>query len=358
MHKLQSIGAERVLLSCRAEQPLFASDGVAMPEGAGREDLIGFVYTPIRMGDLVRKVLSEPPLLPFAVEIFSGPPSEETRLHGAIPASRHVLQTTVRIADQTWTLRIAETGDPSMLRSPATFVMLLGGLAALLLGMAVRTHFHEHDMVAALARETSARVESQQVLLGEMHHRVKNSIARKLALFRLTVRETSDREALVSAFEARMQALAKAQDLLLSAPDRGVSIRRMLDDEVGMWRNMDRPVQYSGPEIELHGSQLQALALIFHELTTNSLKYGALAHGGALSVTWAWDAAAGGSSVTLVWREIVPEASSAEAGQGFGSRLIRMMAEGQLGGWSKRTLAGVVLEVSIGFPVERRGTVI
>lgn len=332
--------------------PVFGSDGVAMPPGAGNDDLVGFVYTPIRVGALIETILAEAPRLAFMVEVHAGRPGPDTLISGSIPEGRRAVETMVRMADQDWTLRIADSEAQTILHSPATLVLLLGGLAALLLGMVVRVHLHEIEIEAKLAQETRKQAESRAILLGEMQHRIKNSIARNLALFRLSIRETSDRPALVAAYEERMQALAKAQDLLLNAPGRGVSIARLLADEVGAWRSVNPMIRLDGPEIILDGHQLQALALIFHELTTNSLKYGALAHGGPLSVTWGPEAGVvGGRRVILCWCEAVPPAGTDEANQGFGSRLIRLMAEGQLAGWSRRSLGNGVLEVTFGFPL-------
>lgn len=339
--------------------PVFRGEGVATP--APREEtpgeVVGFVYTPLRLGDLFGETLAEAPALDLAV---AGVDATDGGAHplvaGGPPARGRMITRPIKVADRLWRLDIGERRAPAFYENPALWILLLGAGMAALFGLLGRAHFRAVRVGEQLAHETRARAELAEVMLGEMRHRIKNSIARKLALFRLSVRESPDKETLAQTFEARMQALARAQDLLLAPPDEGLTIRHLLDDEVAEWRGA-AGIRIDGPSIALDGAQLQALALVFHELTTNSLKYGALAVDGALSVTWRVEPAAGGERVVLDWREdgAATTQDRAHAAAGYGSRLIRLMAEGELGGTVTRELTAAGLAITLAFPLRRAG---
>lgn len=333
--------------------PLYGRDGVPSPALPRQPDeAIGFVYAPVHSARMIEGVLAEEPPLTLGVEVYSDAVKPENLLHRGNAALRDTMQFPITVADRTWVVSVGDYAAGWRWPTPALFVTLIGILMAGALAALLREHFRTLEANARLAEEARKRVEQQQVLLGESQHRIKNSIARKLALFRMTARETRDREELVRAFEARLQSMARAQELLLSHPGGGLPIARLLEQELGQWASASG-VTWRGPDIRLEGSQLQALGLIVHEMATNSLKYGALASGGALDVVWSQRTEGGRPVVDFLWREAADKSAATPADQagGFGSRLIRLMVEGQLGGTEKRSHDNGRLTLAIRFPL-------
>jgi two-component sensor histidine kinase len=119
--------------------------------------------------------------------------------------------------------------------------------------------------------------------------------------------------------------------------------------EIGQWETSGACIM-PGPEVRLDLPQVQAIGLILHELSTNALKYGALATGRPLTVSWRRE----GESIVLDWQEDLDgsPAEPVKAGSGFGSRFMRMMVEGQLGGSYQRELTEHRFAMTIRFPAK------
>lgn len=342
--------------------PVFRGEKFATPTPpeAIPGDVLGYVYAPLRAGDLVRRVLEEPPVMRLAVSVTDVTGGANALLWATEPGAGRTMLREVDVADRRWRIELREPVEPAIFQNPALAILLLGGGMAALFVLLGRAHLRSIADADRLARATQARAELAEVMLGEMRHRIKNSIARKLALFRLSVREAPDKDSLARVFEARMQALARAQDLLLAPPQEGLTVRHLVDEEVAEWSSAAADIRIDGPDVHLDGPQLQALALIIHEMTTNSLKYGALGAQGQLDIVWSVTTAEGGAHVILEWRERgVTQAAPVrqeKAGPptGYGSRLIRLMAEGELGGVVERRLENGSLTLSLAFPLKRR----
>ncbi len=177
--------------------------------------------------------------------------------------------------------------------------------------------------------------ELNELLAREMSHRVKNLFALAAALSRISARSTTSSEEMERDLGQRLAALSRAHDLIRPpageteehpAPLRDL-IRTLLepyDDRAADRIQVDLPVFDVGP------GSITALALIFHELATNAMKYGALSNrGGRVEVSGSDD----GDEITILWRErggpLVPGEPSRT---GFGSILVSQSITGQLGG--------------------------
>jgi two-component sensor histidine kinase len=168
--------------------------------------------------------------------------------------------------------------------------------------------------------------EKQRLLLNELNHRVKNNLATVQSLAAQTARRAPDLAAFVHDFEGRLVALARTHDVLTqnawSNADLADLLRAELD-AVG-----DR-VRLSGPRVSLNANQALAIGLIAHELATNAAKYGALQPGhGVVEVAWT----CADERLELTWTERDGPRIPKPEREGFGSRLIRRMAAGDLGG--------------------------
>ncbi len=180
--------------------------------------------------------------------------------------------------------------------------------------------------------------EARQLLLRELHHRVKNLFAIASGMVSMTARSSTTVEQMSEALKGRLNALARAHELIRSAitsdfeQQENVLLRHMIEEVIKphIDPNGDRTVQLDGPDIMLGVQSATSMALIFHELATNAAKYGALSTPqGKLNINWLQI----GGRVELSWKEHVSAGTvSQPTTQGFGTKLARASAAGQLGG--------------------------
>jgi len=172
----------------------------------------------------------------------------------------------------------------------------------------------------------------QKILVDELNHRVKNSLATVQSIAAQTLRTTPDPEAFRTAFEARLMALSNVHNLLTDRSWEGAELGAVLQAELSPY-GAGR-VSLKGPKVELTAPEALSLAMVSHELATNAAKYGALSTpDGRLEVTWSTTAAeTGGSRLHLTWTERGGPQVASPSRDGFGSRLISRTAEHDLGG--------------------------
>lgn len=176
--------------------------------------------------------------------------------------------------------------------------------------------------------------EHQKVVSNELQHRIKNTLAMVGAIASQTLRgdDIADRR---SAFNERLGALARAQDLLMATGHTSAQLREVIEGALEAHRSEGRPVDLSGPDVELTARQGVAIALATHELATNAAKYGALSvDGGRVTIEWSADRrdADGNPVFELVWREAGGPPVTPPSRNGFGSRLITRVLPSDFGG--------------------------
>jgi two-component sensor histidine kinase len=190
--------------------------------------------------------------------------------------------------------------------------------------------------------------EANELLAGEMSHRVKNLLHIATALTQITSRSTATKEEMAHELTNRLMALGRAQELVRPIPGRKneatllgdlISVLLAPYDEKGATVR----IRVSVPKMSVGEKSSTTLALVIHELATNSAKYGALSiASGTLDVSCNAD----GDEVVVMWTErggprVVPPAML----EGFGSKLVHRSMAAQLGGaiafdWSEE---GVVV---------------
>ena len=159
--------------------------------------------------------------------------------------------------------------------------------------------------------------EHQQLLLHEMDHRVKNMLAVVMGLANQTARNSSSLDAFLDSFNSRLRALSSGYDLLVQGRWKSASLDQIVEAVVCPHLGKADQLKREGHALLLAPKAALAWAMIFHELATNAVKYGALSvpHG-LITVTWYPEAS---SQMKLIWREIgVPPAKPPQAG--FGTR--------------------------------------
>jgi PAS domain S-box-containing protein len=169
--------------------------------------------------------------------------------------------------------------------------------------------------------------EARLVLLArEVDHRARNALAVIQSIIRLTRGKSV--EEYVAAIEGRIKALARAHTLLSDSRWEGADLATLVGEELDPYRAADK-VMIAGPDISLHPSTAQGLALALHELATNAAKHGALSSvNGKLNLTWQLRP----DALVLKWAELGGPAVGQPATKSFGLRVIRASIEQQLNG--------------------------
>ena len=163
----------------------------------------------------------------------------------------------------------------------------------------------------------------RQLLLDELNHRVKNTLAVVQSIAVQTLSADGGPAAL-ERFQSRLLALAKAHELLTASHWTGTCLRDVVETAIGpgMGGGLER-FSIDGPAVRLCPRQSLALSMALHELCTNAVKYGALsAPEGHVRIRWQRRADASGPRLRLEWQESGGPPVSAPTRRGFGTRLV------------------------------------
>jgi PAS domain S-box-containing protein len=202
--------------------------------------------------------------------------------------------------------------------------------------------------------EAMTAQEQQRLLINELNHRVKNTLATVQSIAAQTARRADSPEDFRDKFEARIIALSKTHNLLTQGGWERAGLRDLLAQEFAPYPA--EQVRLEGPDLDLAPRQAVALGLVFHELTTNAIKYGALSVAtGCVRVTWRLVLVSEVERrLILHWVEEGGPAARTPTRRGFGSRLIETSLRGELGGTSRMTFEPdglkCQLEVSLAEP--------
>jgi two-component sensor histidine kinase len=172
--------------------------------------------------------------------------------------------------------------------------------------------------------------ERQRLLLNELNHRVKNTLATVQAILGQTLKSSSALD-FATDLQARIQGLAKTHEVLTHAEWLGANLSELLRTELAPY-GPDR-FELEGPDLTLAPKSALALGMVFHELATNAAKYGSLAQeNGKVRVRWLVEIGESRPQLALHWIEAGGPPVKAPSRQGFGTRLIERSLKGELGG--------------------------
>ncbi|HEX6119799.1 MAG TPA: HWE histidine kinase domain-containing protein [Dongiaceae bacterium] len=176
--------------------------------------------------------------------------------------------------------------------------------------------------ILAVVEDVSEQVQAEQhrtLLINELNHRVKNTLATVQAIAMQTFRGSSADPVVVQRFESRILALSNAHDILTSGKWEGADLQEIIVRTLQPYALSGR-LRISGPRIVLSPKAVVALAMGVHELATNAAKYGALSNdSGLISVSWTVSPS---DTLALEWKEQGGPPVTAPSHKGFGSRLI------------------------------------
>ena len=175
--------------------------------------------------------------------------------------------------------------------------------------------------------------EHLRLLVNELNHRVKNTLAIVQSIAMQTLRGDGAEGRSRLAFESRLTALAAAHDLLTTENWESASLRQVIEKAgLGCGAPADR-LEVTGPEVRVQPRAAVSIAMAVHELCTNAVKYGALSNDrGQVTVEWEVTEAGDSSRLRLRWREEGGPPVTPPETRGFGTRMIERALAVELGG--------------------------
>jgi two-component sensor histidine kinase len=204
--------------------------------------------------------------------------------------------------------------------------------------------------LAALVTERRAAEEHQRLLISQLDHRVKNSLALMQAVVERSQASARSISDFVASLGGRIRSMARTQSKLSTGRWQGLCLAELIRDELSPYHTAGTD-SLIGPSLKLKPGAAQAISMVVHELATNAAKYGALSRShGRIIVRWTIEPGAGGEPcLTLVWREdggphVVPPAH-----EGFGTSTIRNLLSYELDGDVRLRFepAGVVCTITL-----------
>jgi two-component sensor histidine kinase len=179
--------------------------------------------------------------------------------------------------------------------------------------------------IDAKEREVSDKL--QKLILEELHHRIKNTLATVSAIASQSLRNAPSTQHAQHAIEGRLLALGRAHDLLLQARWTSADLGKIVRGATEAFDNPDVPkFSIQGPHIQITSGAVIAIAMTLNELCTNTTKFGALSiPPGRVEIAWTVDGPA--SRLHLTWSEKHGPIVQAPTKQSFGTRLIETLGQ-------------------------------
>ena len=344
-----------------ARQPgILVFSRVDRPDGEGTAPA-GFLYVAFRTAELFQAALGKAPLLPVAVEVFDGTMGDDTLLFRSQappdPGYGDDFSVTreANVAGRKWIVnfRPSTAFVPPSPRSGPLMLGLFGLVLAGSIALVARYQQRAYEAAAQLHETTEKSLLEKDLMLQEMKHRIKNSIARVLAMARQTAAHSGNIDEFSASFSARLQAMAASQDMLTRSRWQKADLSELLRIELGQVFGKELPQDMmTGPAVELDETTTQALGLTFHELATNAAKYGDADNSvGGLKVDWRLNGQGKRRRLLLNWTDRNGNGVSAPDKTGFGTKLIDMNITRELDGQIVRRYAegGLRVELDIAY---------
>jgi PAS domain S-box-containing protein len=201
--------------------------------------------------------------------------------------------------------------------------------------------------------------EQQSLMVRELHHRVKNTLATVQAIMGSTARSSDTIEDFKTALIGRIGSLAKTHLLLSDEGRSEIAFDQILHNELDAFDDAsENRIRFSGPPVEVASRLAVSLGMAIHELTTNAAKYGALSvYGGKVDIAWSVTIEAKRRVLQFVWVESGGPPVAKPKREGFGTRLLDFVLPGQIRAKSKIDYRpdGVRVHVSVPLPAEATG---
>ncbi|MEQ8480514.1 MAG: CHASE domain-containing protein [Hoeflea sp.] len=331
--------------------------------------LLGFIYAPFRITNLFDSALNRVPVLPVHLTAWDANAETSSVIYQSIQEPRQdaksfSVSSTLEVAGRTWTLTVEPSAayEPPADQTRSVMLAIAGLLLAAALAASSRAQQHAIEVGETLRQESERALSDRELLLQEMKHRIKNMIARVMAISRQTARNSETLAEFSDSFGARLHAMAASQDLLARTAWQGADLRTLLVQELKqLFGDEFDEKGLNGPEVHLNEPAAQAFGLAFHELATNALKYGSARFDtGTLEISWfIQDVPAGKEHLVLKWSEHsldridVNDAATPGKSGGFGTRLLDATMRIELGGSIETVRKDYGINVTIRVPYDR-----
>jgi two-component system CheB/CheR fusion protein len=197
-------------------------------------------------------------------------------------------------------------------------------------GSGVTTPLQDGDQVGYLKiltdrTEARAAEERRRVLLGELQHRVRNTLAVVRSIARRTSQTSETVEDYAMHLDGRLNSFARVQSGVTRDPSAGLDLAMLVADELlGCGAHEGKQLTLGGPNMRLQPKAAETLGLAIHELATNAIKYGALTSpDGHIDISWAIAGQSSGPVLQFAWVESgVSLDPAAPRRRGFGTDLL------------------------------------
>jgi PAS domain S-box-containing protein len=205
-------------------------------------------------------------------------------------------------------------------------------------------------IAAADITERKAAARRQDLLVAELNHRVKNTLAIVQSIGTHTASHSTDAKEFNRKFAERLQALARTHDLLTSAAWDDVALRGVIENELETIPERER-ISMDGPNVTLPAQLAVSIGLVIHELTTNAIKHGCFGRGaGQLSLEWTLRDDTGSRHLHLTWEERCDSPIAVAGKPGFGSHLINRTLAAMGSGKSELRPNGLLFQMTLRLP--------
>ena len=189
-----------------------------------------------------------------------------------------------------------------------------------------------NDRLRAEIEDRERAERHQQMLLAELRHRTRNTLAIVKSIAAQTRQHSDSIDAFSRSFNARVQALADTHTLLFESNWTHSSLDQLIRQHLRPYGG-ERRAELRGPEVPVRPKAALSLSLVLHELTANAAKYGALStNHGAIGVEWQREGDAGNERLVIVWREAGGPEVAAPSRRGFGSEVVELTIQLEFNG--------------------------
>lgn len=315
----------------------------------------GLLFVTFKLKDFFNSVLNQQPVLPLAIEVLDATPPPGNRLFRSQSWNTQpdvpVTSRSTVVGGRKWTIMFQQTPafEPPASREIPLILGSFGLLLAAAIALAVKLQSKAYAAAHALQLQAEKSLQEKDLMLQEMKHRIKNSITRMMAIARQSSKGVTDVKEFTDSFTARLQAMAAAQDMLTRARWQKADLLDLARIELTQaFGNELSDGVLEGPSLRLDEATTQALGLTLHELATNTLKYGNVS---GLKVSWDVSGQGRNRKLRLRWEERGLTGVATPGKTGFGTRLINMSIERELGGTIHRQFAEDGLTVDIEIPL-------
>jgi len=170
----------------------------------------------------------------------------------------------------------------------------------------------------------------RQLLVNELNHRVKNTLATVQSIAKQSLRNAGVDASVRDALEGRLMAIAATHNVLTDQNWSAASLRQIVDGSVTPYRSNPGQLTITGQDLKVSPKPAVVMALAFHELAINALKYGALsAPGGHVDIRWH---VGSNDQLYIEWAERGGPTVHKPQRRGFGSRIVELALPNELGG--------------------------